>query len=116
MNNKITILAFATLFSLVVSAQHDPSARAITQQNPAKIDVYPNPAVDFLVIDVSHASLAKIEFELHSIIGNQMTIQVQELGGGKYRIPVKEFASGYYFLVVKDDGSRFKQAYKFLKD
>ena len=56
------------------------------------------------------------EFELNSMIGNKLIIDPEELGYGKYRISLKDFATGYYFLIVKDEDSRFKKAYKFLKN
>lgn len=120
MNNKIVISAFCLILAFSAVSQ-DASERApenafasVIQEN--KIDIYPNPAVEFLVIQVSNSTLENIEFELHSIIGNQMSINVQDLGQGKFRIPVENFATGYYFVVVKDEEMRFKRAYKFLKD
>ncbi|MEQ9231328.1 MAG: T9SS type A sorting domain-containing protein [Cyclobacteriaceae bacterium] len=120
MNNKIVISAFCLILAFSAVSQ-EASERApenafasVIQEN--KIDIYPNPAVEFLVIQVSNSTLENIEFELHSIIGNQMSINVQDLGQGKFRIPVENFATGYYFVVVKDEEMRFKRAYKFLKD
>jgi hypothetical protein len=118
MHNKITILTFACLLTLGTHAQmaDNPVDFQVVVQTQPKIDIYPNPAVDYLQVQVDFPSAVKIQFELHSIIGNQMIIQVEDLGGGRYRIPVKEFASGYYFLIIKDEGTRFKKAFKFLKD
>lgn len=81
-----------------------------------KIELYPNPAVEYVVVNIQQSTLKNTEFELHSIIGNEIQIFPEELGSGKFKIPLKDFASGYYFLVVKDEVSRFKQAYKFLKN
>lgn len=120
MNNKLIISAFCLILAISAFGQ-DSNEQAvgsafagISQEN--KIDIYPNPAVEFLVVQVSNSTLENIEFELHSIIGNQMSINIQDLGQGKFRIPVDNFATGYYFLVVKDEKMRFKRAYKFLKD
>ncbi len=120
MNNKLIISAFCLILAFSAFGQ-DSNEQAvgsafsgISQEN--KIDIYPNPAVEFLVVQVSNSTLENIEFELHSIIGNQMSINIQDLGQGKFRIPVDNFATGYYFLVVKDEKMRFKRAYKFLKD
>ncbi|MFY0599511.1 MAG: T9SS type A sorting domain-containing protein [Cyclobacteriaceae bacterium] len=124
MRNKLIILSFALFFSLVgytqgedesvVSAERTIVVEPFNVTN--KIELYPNPAVDFVVVSISQSTLKKVEFELHSIIGNEIKIHPEEMGNGKFKIPLKDFASGYYFIVVKDEVSRFKQAYKFLKN
>ena len=121
MHNKLIILTLALALSGVAHAQSGdvvskeaPYSREVIQENI--IEIYPNPAVRFLTINVQNSTMVNTEFELHSIIGNEMIITIQELGQGKYRIPVENLATGYYFLVVKDEETRFKRAYKFLKD
>ena len=121
MHNKLTILALTLVLCVTGYAQDVEAVSVqpafgseILQENV--IDIYPNPAVRFLIVNIENSIMENTEFELHSIIGNQMTIKIQDLGQGKYRIPVDHFATGYYFLVVKDEETRFKRAYKFLKD
>lgn len=80
-----------------------------------KIEIYPNPAVEFLIIEIQQSDLVDIEFELHSLIGNNIPISPEEIGHNTFRINVKDFATGYYFLVVKDEVTRYKKAFKFLK-
>lgn len=123
MNNKLIIAAFALLLTVSATAQSGSgvaSAESDFYNQPLdinnRIEIYPNPAVDFIVVEISNSTLNNTEFELHSIIGNEVKIMPEELGNGKYRIPVKDFATGYYFLVIKDEVTRFKKAYKFLKN
>ncbi|MEM8895629.1 MAG: T9SS type A sorting domain-containing protein [Bacteroidota bacterium] len=80
-----------------------------------QIEVYPNPAVEFVIIEIQNSDLVDTQFEMHSLIGNEVTIEPEEIGYNLYRIPVKHFSTGYYFLVVKDEISRYKKAFKFLK-
>jgi len=80
-----------------------------------KVEIYPNPSVNFLIIEIKNSDLDRVEFEMRSIIGNKVTIVPEEIGRDKFRINVKDFSTGYYFLVVKDDFTRFKEAHKFLK-
>ncbi|XOV91980.1 MAG: T9SS type A sorting domain-containing protein [Bacteroidota bacterium] len=123
MYNKLVITSFALLFAFCGLAQTNtdetvnPEINFTNQSlnNENKIEVYPNPAVEYIIIELSNSSLENVEFELHSIIGNNIEISYENLAFNKYRIPVKDLASGYYFLVVKDEISRFKKAYKFLK-
>ena len=123
MDNKLIIASFALFLSLTGWAQTNDgesvnpeinfSNQSLTSEN--KIEVYPNPAVEYIIIELGNSSLEKVEFEMHSIIGNRIEITYETLSHDKFRIPVKDLASGYYFLVVKDELTRFKKAYKFLK-
>ena len=120
MYNKLLIISLGLLLCGAAQAQgsangHEKGAFQSTLQDN-KIDIYPNPAVEYLIVQIKNSTLSNMEFEMHSIIGNQMTIKALDLGEGRYRIPVDNFATGYYFLIVKDENARFKRAFKFLKD
>ncbi|MDW3211662.1 MAG: T9SS type A sorting domain-containing protein [Reichenbachiella sp.] len=80
-----------------------------------QIEVYPNPSIDYIVVNIRNSTLRETSFELHSIIGNTVKVDAENVGSDKYRINIKNFNPGYYFVVVKDDFSQFKEAYKFLK-
>ncbi|MEO9485806.1 MAG: T9SS type A sorting domain-containing protein [Ekhidna sp.] len=109
MRNKLTILTFALALSLAGLAQEGGN----TAQE-ARISIYPNPAVEFIMIQIE-GDFDNTEFELNSMIGNKLQIKPEEVGNGKYKIQVKDLATGYYFLIVKNEAKRFKKAYKFLK-
>ena len=108
MRNKLIILSFALTLSVAGLAQDRSGA------SQESISIYPNPAVEFIVVQIGD-KFQNAEFELNSMIGNRLLIKPEEVGHGKYKIPVKDLATGYYFLIVKDEGQRFKKAYKFLK-
>lgn len=124
MRNKLIISTLALLLSVASMAQSEEGSVVVAERSLVvepfnatnKIELYPNPAVEYVVVNIQQSTLKNTEFELHSIIGNEIQIFPEELGSGKFKIPLKDFASGYYFLVVKDEVSRFKQAYKFLKN
>ncbi|UXX81137.1 T9SS type A sorting domain-containing protein [Reichenbachiella carrageenanivorans] len=80
-----------------------------------QIEVYPNPSVDYIIVNIKNSTLRDVSFELHSIIGNTVEVDAESVGRDKYRINIKNHNPGYYFVVVKDDFSHFKEAYKFLK-
>ena len=109
MRNKLIILTFALFASVSAMAQS-----SFASEQETKISIYPNPAVEFLVVQID-GDFQNTQFELNSMIGNRLIIQPEEVGYGKYKIPVKDLATGYYFLVVKNEDKRFKKAYKFLK-
>jgi len=79
------------------------------------IEVYPNPAIDFLNIDVKSEELVRVDFEVYDIIGNSIEVNPEKLTTNKYRVPVGDLHSGYYMLIVKDPYSRFRQIFKFGK-
>ena len=124
MTVKKTISTLALCFvMLVVQAQDSVSTAQVESPDfdnavldiKNQVEIYPNPSVNFLIIEIKNSELERVEFEMRSIIGNKITVVPEEIGRDKYRINVKEYATGYYFLVVKDEFTRFKEAHKFLK-
>ncbi len=125
MNNILITSTFALLLSWSAMAQDDKgnvvsAETAFYNQNDElnknRIELYPNPAVNFIVVQLSNSTLKDAEFELHSLIGNEIEVDAEDIGNGRFRIPVKNYATGYYFVVVKDEATRFKKAFRFLKN
>lgn len=125
MYNKLIILTFALFLSMTAMAQ-EVNTNVVSAEtsfynssvdlNKNRIEIYPNPAVEYVVVQINNSTLENAEFELHSLIGNEIKIDAENLGNGRYKIPVKNYATGYYFVVVKDEATRFKKAFRFLKN
>jgi hypothetical protein len=117
MVQRSAILIVFVLSSFCIYAQNTQGQGVFADQMDQnnKIQLYPNPAPDYLIVEIENQDLGKIEFELRSMIGNKIIVRAEDIGQNRYRISLKNFSSGYYFLVIKDDYSRFKKAYKFLK-
>lgn len=79
------------------------------------VRLFPNPAVEYLIVEINSGDLSNVSFELNNIIGNTYQMRSEALGGNRYKIYVKDLRSGYYFLTVKDDNSAYKRTYRFLK-
>lgn len=121
------LLIFLTLFSiaLTIYGQQIAESNKKGQQNAEVkvnvvndanlVEIYPNPATNFLNINLSDSELKNVSFELYDIIGNKVNIETQELASDKYRIPVEKLHMGYYVLIVTDAQSRYKKAFKFSK-
>lgn len=107
-------LSVATVSAQQTNGQSSVFSTSTNEKN--QIELYPNPAVDYLIVEISNPSITNAEFELHSIIGNRIRIEPEEIGYNRFRIPLKDYSTGYYFLVIRDEFSRFKKAYKFLKN
>ena len=90
-------------------------ASQLKQTVNLQVDIYPNPATDYLTVEFSDTQADNVEFELRSMIGTTIRISPEKIGYNQYRIVLKDYATGYYFLIVKDEKIRFKKAYKFLK-
>lgn len=124
MKCKATILILVlSVFSLVGMAQ-DSTSNVVVEapefentliEVKNQVEIYPNPSVNFLIIEIKNSELERVEFEMRSIIGNKVKIVPEEIGRDKFRINVKDFSTGYYFVIVKDEFTRFKEGYKFLK-
>ena len=97
----------------------DPDERDIIVQDfldkANRIDIYPNPAQEFLVVQISNSNIQDVKFEIRSLLGQEMVVVPEDLGNGKYRFPVKDFAVGYYFVIIKDSQGVLNLANKFLK-
>jgi hypothetical protein len=79
------------------------------------VRLFPNPAVEYLIIEINSSELNNISFELNNIIGNAFAIRSEALGANRYKIWVKDLRPGYYFITLKDEGSSYKRTYRFLK-
>lgn len=118
---KLIILTFVLVLATLsygvaqdIGLESRLSNSSLTVKN--KIEVYPNPAVEFLIVQISNSEMENVEFEMYSLIGNKVIIKPEQIGTDKYRISVKDFSSGYYFILVKDEKKRFEKALKFLKN
>ncbi|WP_224996749.1 T9SS type A sorting domain-containing protein [Cesiribacter sp. SM1] len=79
------------------------------------VKLFPNPAVEYLVVEINSQDLINVSFELNNIIGNTFEIRSEPIGNNRYKIYVKDLRPGYYFLTLKDENSSYKRAYRFLK-
>jgi hypothetical protein len=109
------LIALFVMTGFCSSAQYMLSRTDQSVNVEIKVDIYPNPATDYLTVELSDANVQNVRFELRSMIGTTIRISPEKIGFNQYRIPLKEYATGYYFLIVQDDRVRFKKAYKFLK-
>lgn len=79
------------------------------------ISLYPNPAVEYVEVNLDQLHANKVRLTLYNIIGNEIQAETEVIDDHKIRVRVKDFASGYYLLALRDDETKFKGTYKFLK-
>jgi hypothetical protein len=80
-----------------------------------KVEIFPNPSVDFLNVEINNTRMNKPVLELYSIIGNVMKVELEKISDNKFRINVSSIPAGYYLLSIRDEQTLFKETYKFLK-
>lgn len=81
----------------------------------ASIRLYPNPAPEYVYVQLGMLKADKVKLTIHTVIGNETSPEIDKIDDHQVRIRVKDMASGYYFLTIKDDDTRFRATYKFLK-
>jgi hypothetical protein len=79
------------------------------------VKLFPNPAVEYLIVEIKDHEMTNVDFELNNIIGNTFSLRSEKMEGNRYKFYVKDLQPGYYFLTVKDVSSGYKRAYRFVK-
>lgn len=87
----------------------------MAQDPQTKIQMFPNPASEYLHVKIEGVNVANLQIAVHNIIGNVVTSEVELVGEYEFRLRVKDLTTGYYLLAMRDEGSSFKGTYKFLK-
>ena len=108
-------LSYGQDISIDGSKSEVPKLKTESLQIETEIELYPNPAIDFLTITLKNSQLKDVQFEMYNIIGNKLNLEMDILSSDTYKINVKEFHSGYYLLIIKDPISRYNKAFKFRK-
>lgn len=86
------------------------------QPDPIKsIQVYPNPATEFVSVKFEAPQAKKVKLTIHNILGNTMDLETEIVDEHEIKIRVKDITSGYYFVSVSDAGLNSKSTFKFLK-
>ena len=119
----IIVLLLSLTFNLSngqnISADDDKSdlAKLKTEslQLEMDVDLYPNPATDYINVTLKNTKLKNVEIEIYNIIGNKLDFELDRTKLNSYKISLKDLHSGYYLLLVKDPISRYNKAFKFQK-
>ncbi len=92
------------------------SEMATPDKSPVKVvQIFPNPAVDYVSVRLEVPHAARIKVTLHDIIGNVQQVELEEVSEYEIRLKIKDLATGYYFISLKDVALQEKATYKFLK-
>lgn len=75
--------------------------------NEAQISVYPNPATDFLTIDIPDSAGQQVKLQLIDMTGRIMSTDVIKLSSNTLTKQIKALSSGIYNVVVQLNGKTF---------
>ncbi len=106
------------LIGVTVYAQNDngyPSFSSGDLKIENKIQIYPNPSVDFLKVSIEESKLVNPQIVIHSIIGNKLEVLTEKMSANEFKVDVKNLPAGYYLVAIKDASTGFSETYKFLK-
>lgn len=103
------------LFAFQSQAQQGKELSAKNNGAQVKVEVFPNPATNYLTVDLSKLSLDDPKIEIRNIIGSKMRFRSEDLGGKKQRLDVQDYPPGYYLVLVRDDKTKFQQTVRFSK-
>ena len=92
-----------------------PKLKTESLQIEMDVDLYPNPAEDYINVILKNSKLKNVQIEMYNVIGNRLDFDVDKSNSNTYKLNVKELHAGYYLLIIKDPVSRFNKAYKFRK-
>ena len=112
------VVVLITVFVTGVSyAQSQPeiSMTAERESSPSIVQIFPNPAVEYVHVKVDDMPASKVKLAVHNILGNEMNIETEIVDEHELRVRVKDLASGYYLLAIKDEESKYRGTFKFLK-
>lgn len=102
-------------FSGFAQRSDDPTLYSEASQLDRMVQLYPNPATEYLSVKLPTPTASSANLALHSVIGNVLNIERERVDDYEVRIKVRDLPSGYYFLSIKDEESGLKASYKFLK-
>jgi len=92
-----------------------PNLRTESLQIEMDVDLYPNPAMEYLNVILNNSQLKNVQIEMYNIIGNKLDFEMDKSNSNTYKLNVKELHAGYYLLIVKDPITRYNKAFKFRK-
>ncbi|HZX75119.1 MAG TPA: T9SS type A sorting domain-containing protein [Cyclobacteriaceae bacterium] len=113
----IVIMIFCVqVAQFAVAQNHNDMVFPSEKANEIKsVQLYPNPAVEYLVVRFAEPCAQKVKLAVHSIIGNTVEVEREIIDDHEIRLHVKDLPSGYYFLALKDEEASQRGSFKFLK-
>lgn len=82
----------------------------IDQQQEIIVNVYPNPAIDELFLDLNMIKEGQVKIQVMTIGGRQVYTQtIESRDNPLYRIPVRRWSPGRYIVVIENERLRISK-------
>lgn len=78
-----------------------------------KLDVYPNPADDYIFVKLEKEIEQEVKIEVMSFIGNKMNASSEKIEKDLYKLNLRNIPSGHYYVIISY--GTVKEMKKFLK-
>jgi hypothetical protein len=111
----VVLMLSAFQLSMAQSQPDVPSPTTPEVNLTRSVHLFPNPATEFVDVQLDQFPAENVKLTVHNIIGNELQVETEILNEHLIRVKVKELATGYYLLAIKDEESKFRGTYKFLK-
>ena len=112
----IITLFFFILLTIIAFGQGKEEVYGGRYPDPIKtVEIYPNPATDFVNLKFEQPVANKVKLTLHNVIGNSLELESEILSDHEIKVRVKDYPTGYYLISVKDDRLSSAGTFKFLK-
>lgn len=111
----VVLMLSALQLSMAQSQPDGPSVTTPEVNLTRSVHLFPNPATEFVDVQLDQFPAENVKLTVHNIIGNELQVETEILDEHLIRVKVKDLATGYYLLAIKDEESKFRGTYKFLK-
>jgi hypothetical protein len=109
-------MALGLLMAQLCLAQGHEELAVPDRSNAVKsVQIFPNPATDYLSLRFESPHAKKIRLVVYTIIGNTLDVETEVLDDYELRVKVRDLPSGYYLVAIHDSEANSKNTYKFLK-
>lgn len=78
-----------------------------------KLDVYPNPADDYIYVKLEEVVEKGLKIEVMSFIGNKMNTSSEKVEKNLFKVNLRNIPSGHYYVMITH--GEVKEIKKFLK-
>ncbi len=73
------------------------------------VEIYPNPASEYINLKINtDIEIDNIQFSIYSLIGNEMTLDMEKISEKEIRFNLNNYNTGYYFLSINNQKDNSK--------
>jgi hypothetical protein len=113
----ISQISVSTLFSKSATFSNETFHKEIVSDPEftiiEKLDVYPNPADDYIFVKLEKEVELEVKLEVMSFIGSKMNTSSEKIEKNLYKLNIRNIPSGHYYVMVSYGST--KELKKFLK-